>query len=601
MLERIALRAAPWVDRGSRTSIANLLLHRTPTLVYIHLVVLGAFSIISLVVLWPIFGPDFPPGVDSPTFLHLAWVTKLAVSGDLADPFTDPYWYGGYSYLAAYPPLGYGLVGVIGAIPGFSFIVVYQIFLVLGLGGIGAATYWMGREFGLKWWGAALAALLTGVAYPILSAVFLWGWFTSIVALPFALTSVILLERGVRSDRLKIAALGGICLGASTLIHHMTGAAFAMALVGWLAVHLAMGVNPRLPTIKLFALFGVVTALVVLPWGIPFLINAVDVGFRREIPGNWVSSISTYQENILRRDLIGVFTYPSYLASWLVLALATAGTVYSLASRHRIAGVAAILLVLTWFSMGSSANPLINHYPFSGLDIARFPLYMIPFIAVLAAWLLHTVVVVLDQYRQRWVRPSVQWVWPALITLILAGIMVLPIRDAVRSRDFMDSYQVPTEMTAALEWLAQTEGETGQNRPERLYCVGCWNWDVFLIPYRAGVPVIDGWADEGAPNVKQVRPLRLTTWTFVRDHVVEGRKVHQMLSDLGATHVLIAPYYSLEDSVGFQREFRSHPDRFALRRTWGQLELYEVLPVSDVEVSSIQRGSSKPGIRFLSS
>ena len=73
-------------------------------MVLLHLAVAMGLTGLSALLLWPITGGDYPPGVDTPTFLHLSWVVELAFSGNLDNALEDPYWYGGFSYLI-YPPL----------------------------------------------------------------------------------------------------------------------------------------------------------------------------------------------------------------------------------------------------------------------------------------------------------------------------------------------------------------------------------------------------------------------------------------------------------------------------------------------------------------
>ena len=99
MIDKLVARTGPLRDRTFRFTPARLVLGPTWLTAYRNLAILGAFTALSAVLIWPIFGPDYPPGVDTATFLHLSWVTKLAASGDLANPFNDPYWYGGFPYL----------------------------------------------------------------------------------------------------------------------------------------------------------------------------------------------------------------------------------------------------------------------------------------------------------------------------------------------------------------------------------------------------------------------------------------------------------------------------------------------------------------------
>ena len=581
---RIIISASHLASRGSSSRLGHVFSLRKLGVVYGHLLVFSGFSILATIILLPTFGRDFPSGVDTPTFLHLAWVTEQAVSGALDNPFIDPYWYGGFPYLVAYPPLGYGLTGLISAIPGASLIVIYQIALVTAVGGIGACTFWLGRELGIRWWMAALAGVLTAISYPVLSSVFLWGWFTSVLALPFSLMAIMLLERAARIGQWRGAALGGMFLAVSTLVHHMTGATMALALMIWFLFHLASGIHNRRQLTILFGIFGVVTALVVLPWGIPFLMHASEVGFRREIAGNWLPAVSTYQNNILNSDLIGEFVYPSYLGSQ-VLILGIGGAVFSiiyfLTERYRTAGITVMLLTITWFSMGAKANPLIYYYPFSGIDVGRYHLYMSPFLALLAVWLVDIGVSAFQRSGLS-LTPRVGYVG---VALLLAGIMVMPTWDLVKTWDAMEEkspYKVDSGMETALEWLAQLPSDIKDPAGTSVYCVGCWNWDAFLIPYLAGVALVDGWADEGAPNVDLVRPWRRLVWDFppyVGEDVI-GSDVHRILVDLGTNYVLLAPFYPLEDTAGFQEEFMAHPELYAPvegEDGWGEVQVYEVL------------------------
>ena len=350
MLSKLTARIGLLLDQTSRYPVARVILARPSVAVYRHVAVLLAFSLLGALLIWPIFGADYPPGVDTATFLHLSWVTKLAASGQLADPFQDPYGYGGFSYLVAYPPLGYGLVGVVSFVTGLDFVNVYTAVLVLAYGGLAAATYWLALELGLKRWTAVLAGVLVALAYPVLSSIFLWGRFTSVLAMPFALVGFMLLERALRTGNIKLAVWGGLSMAVSILVHHMTGVSIGLAMAGWFVFHALAPVYPRKRLILYSAIFGGITALVVAPWGIAFLVHVLDIGFRREVPGLWRPELSLYRSNIGNSSLIGEYVYPSYLGITLTL-LATGGTALALIERRRFAGLAVGLLVLAWFSL----------------------------------------------------------------------------------------------------------------------------------------------------------------------------------------------------------------------------------------------------------
>jgi len=560
-----------------------------------HLAVFGAFSLLGAMLVWPIFGSGYPPGVDTATFLHLSWVTKLAVSGQLANPFEDPYWYGGFPYLVSYPPLGYGLVGVISFVTRLGLLDVYNVAVVMAYGGLATATYYLARELGLRQWSAALAGILTAVAYPVLSAIFLWGWFTSVLALPFGLVAFMLLERSLRTGNWRAALWGGLCMALSILTHHMTGLSLGLGLVGWFAFHAISGTYARRQVIVFSGLFTIATALLAAPWGIPAIMHILDVGFRREVPGLWLPSLTIYRAHIIDTSRIGDHVYPSYLGITLMV-LALGGTVYALLERRRLAGVAVLLLVLVWFSMGANVNPLIRTYPFSGLDTARFHLYMAPFMALMGSALVERGLDVLrgvwptlapripSGRVQRILQRYLGQVWYALAVAALALILVFPFMDAWKARQFMGPYQVKESVGEAISWLADlSPGASPVGSAQgvdmnkgRVYSVGLWTWHSFLIPYLADQPLADGWHDEGAPNVHQIRQLRLMGWT----RNVDIQKAHQLLSELGVSYVLVNRVSDFPGDAAnlFWEGFEAHPGWFAKQQQWGDVAVFRVIP-----------------------
>ncbi len=359
-------------------------LARVPGWVYRRVALLGGFSLLATVLLWPILGSDYPPGVDTPAFLHLSWVTSLAVKGQLAQPLQDPYWYGGFPYMVAYSPLGFSLIGVASALTGLSVISVYHVAMVTSYAAIGVASYWLGRELGLGWWAAILAGTFVVLAYPVMASLFLWGWFTSVMALPFFLIAYGLIERAIRTHKWQLAAWGALIMSLAVLIHTTTVLSLGLGLSGWFAARLIVDPDNRSALVLYSGLFAGIVALVIAPWGIPFLIHLLDVGFQREVPGIWLTDIGTFGSKAMDSGLIGMYSYPLYLGVLLV-ALTLAGGAYALLERGRLAGVVVMLLVLTWFGMSANLNPIIRLYPLSGLDTSRFQLYMMPFMALLAA------------------------------------------------------------------------------------------------------------------------------------------------------------------------------------------------------------------------
>ena len=450
--------------------------------------------------------------------------------------------------------------------------------MVLAYGGLATATYWVGIEFGLRRWTAALAGMLTALAYPVLSAIFLWGWFTSLLALPLGLVALLLLERSLRTGRRRYAAWGGGCMALCILVHHMTGLSLGLGMAGWFAFHAVSGVYPRRQVAVFSAVFVAVTVLLVLPWGIPFMMHILDVGFRREVPGLWPGpDIATYRTNIIDTSTIGDFVYPSYLGLTLVV-LSIGGTVYALLERRRQAGLAVALLVLLWFSMGADLNPLIRVYPFSGLDVARFHLYMVPLMAVFASLFVERILAFLKELwsnvssRIPWDRR--QYTWYIIAMVIVAAILVFPIMDARKARGFMGPYQVKGTVSEAINWLGDRSQPDGASEGS-VYAVGLWTWHAFLIPYLADVRLVDGWHDEGASNVRQIRELRLMGWTGD----VDIGRAHHILSELGAGYLLVNRISDIqgEPSKVFWDAVEAHPQWFEKEKQWGDVAVFRLI------------------------
>lgn len=514
---------------------------------------------LGVLLAWPALGADFPPGVDTPTFLHLSWVTRLALTGRLPNPLLDPFWYGGaFPYLQSYPPLAYGLVGGVSAFTGVDFLVVYRWVMVLAYLGTACATVWVGREMGLAHWSALLAGGLVLLSYPMLAALALWGWFTSIAAMPFVLLGYGLLERGMRQGKAGWAALGGLCFGLGALAHHMTALAVGMALVPWAIYHLVRGLY-RWNFLKVLGVFISVTLLTTAPWGLPFLAHALEVGFRRDIPGVWTFPLATYAWRAISPYYIGRYIYPSYLGSSVVF-FALFGVVYSFAEGRRLPGVALIVLALTWFSLGVAGNPLYRFYPFSGLDVARFSLFMAPFLALLASAVVDSLAKGVEVRRFP--------VKGALVGLALVALVALPVRDAWAFHGKVRPYLVEQGVREAMAWLAR-ETKDG----ERVFGAGMWFWDTFLIPYLAQRPIVHGWHDEGAPTWREVRSLRYATW--FGQGSAEG--VYATLHGLGARYVVVGEgLFSPEMVTLFRGMLESRPDLFPLLEEWDKVRIYGV-------------------------
>ena len=242
------------------------------------------------------------------------------------------------------------MVGLISAVSTTNFVTVYNTLFILSYGAMGVSTVFLAREFSLRWWAALVAGFLVSIAYPALSAVFLWGWFTSVMAMPFALISFGLLERSLRQHSKKAAILAGVLLGIATLIHHMTSLALGLGLLVWFGYHLLAGQISRRQLVAYCVMYGSATAIVISPWAVLFLLEASNVGFRREIPGNWLPDLGFYRTAILNPSLVGTFIYPSYLGVMLVIGSIIGIFVALMERRRRGTPSAGDFSIEVWYS-----------------------------------------------------------------------------------------------------------------------------------------------------------------------------------------------------------------------------------------------------------
>ena len=236
-----------------------------------------------------------------------------------------------------------------------------------------------------------------------------------------------------------------------------------------------------------------------------------------------------------------------------------------------MAAVALVLLALVWFSMGANANPLINYYPISSLDVARFQLYMVPFLAILAAVAVERLLTLI---RRSWSGFRSLLIWRSLVLAALVLVLTFPGYTAWRARSLAEPYRIQSQVQQALDWLADTPLDVEDNPPQ-VFGVGLWNWHSFLVPTLSDRPLIDGWHDEGAANVRLIRRLRQMAWG---QEPVDGPEVHVILTTLGADYVLLHRSYWLgERAVEYWDQFLERPDLFQLRGQWGDVGVFGVL------------------------
>lgn len=554
--ERIRMWGQPlswmWAAAGARA-------HAAP-----HVVLIG----VCIVLAWPIFGSDFPPGVDSPTFLHLSWVTEQAIRGRLESAFVDPYWYGGFPYLKAYPPLGYGLVGLVSAVTTLGVGAVYGVFMVLSLVLVGTGTYWLGLEIGLRRLAATGAALAAVLAYPTLSAVFLWGWFTSLFALGLAVFTLVFLLKALRVGNVRYAAVSGLFFALVVLTHHMTAFAFGFALAVSSVVMVVLQRKNWRSMLKQYAAVAGVALVIAGPWVALFTLHLLDVGFRREIPGNWIVPLTDWRRNALNAKFIGMYWYPSYLGAVLIPA-AVVGLSFALRQGARWVAMAVLLLVLTLFSFGAATVPLYRAFPFSGMDVARFPLYMAPFLGLMVGCGLQGVERLIQASLPR-LRGQVSSV--VVVAGLFAVVFVPMSRDASHARAAGHPYKVATEVQQALSFVQANVPPANQGENERLFTVGFGTWGSFLVPYLTDRPLAEGWSDEGAASWREVRQLRYMS----RSGQVDARIAHSLLRQLGVRWVVVDNSHAPEHPVQWADAMRMQPDLFNEGPAWGPVATFRV-------------------------
>ena len=528
-----------------------------------HALVFVGFLGVCLAVLWPMWGSGSPSGVDSPTFLHLAWVTEQALLGRLDNFATDPYWYGGYPYLQAYPPLAYLLPALVAVVSPIPLEVAYRILTSGAYVALAITTYWLALELGAARLFAVLAGLLAILSYPVFVGLGVFGWFSTLVALPFGVAGFILVERSVWNGSLRHALVGGSLLGVSVLAHHMTGIGLGLGLIPWGVYHFLARTTSfnGLARIALWWALGF-TAVAGL-WSAFFVVLVLDVNFEREISGIWEFPLGAYREQLFSRGLIGAETYPTYLG-WVQVPLAIAGVLLALTKRGKATGTAILLLVLTWFSLGATGNPLVRHYPFSGLDVARLALFMVPFMAALGAYVLSEL---WDQVSHssfwRNVSPTLRSMGVVSALLLL---LVVPTLDMVEARSLLTPTTPTASLGPAMQWLAEETDESA-----KVFSVGFRFWDAYWVPLLSGRRIMDGWNDEGAKNWRLIREVRYMGW--LRD--VDTARFHEVLGLEGTDYVMVYSWDFFDAPDLYLAELRRAGHLFQERAAWPDLVIFE--------------------------
>ena len=536
----------------------------TPGLAWRHGLITLVYAGVVTVLMWPMFGPGSPPGVDSPTFLHLGWVVDLALTGNLDSLFTDNYWYGGWPYAAAYPPLAYGAIGLLSAISPIPVEISFRVWVFLSYLGLGLSVYGLALELRVRKPVAAWGGLLSLLSYPMFVSLGIFGWYSTVFALPFGVAGFALAERSLRTFRRRDAVWAGLLLAASMLSHHMTGFAFGIAMAPW-AVYRLWPAQTRVRALRKLVEIGGVFFLAILPWVVFFIPHLTSVGFEREIAGNWNVDVGDMTRRALAREFVGRETFPSYIGL-VQIPLAIAGIAYVFTTRARASGAAIVLVMFTWVSLGSDALPLIHVWPFSGLDVARFIVFMAPFMALMGAVLLDAILDDLMTLRRRYGIPRV--VMLAATGVVAVGLLIIPLQDSVKASETLAPVQRTPSLDASFEWIRE-ETPPGTT----VLAVGFRNWDDWWVPEQTGRPVMDGWNDEGAPGWREIREVRHMGW-FGQVNTV---RLYNIMTNRNTDYLVIYHWHPLDSPQLF--EAAASQDRFLFRKAavWPGVSIYERL------------------------
>ena len=524
---------------------------------------MGLYVLIAIVVMWPMFSAGSPPGVDAPTFLHLGWVLEQGLTGNWSVIPSDPFWYGGYSYLEAYSPLAYGLLGVSAAVTPIPLEALYRIWLLLAYVSLGVVVYWLAMEFRLGRALAVWSGVVTLASYPMFTGLGLFGWYSTMVALPLGLAAYAMLERAMRLSSSRSALVGGLLFGACVLAHHMTGFGLALGFVAWGLYQLAARTVPLWTLISLALWFSAGVAAVSGLWVIFFFKHIMEIGFEREQPGNWFFELDELRLALFARERIRVETYPSYLG-WMQVPAALGAVLYALVTRARISGAVVFLLMLTWFSLGVGGNPLIRMYPFSGLDVARFTLFMAPFMALLAGYLLREVHNEFVAVQHRFRLPG--WAASGTTALLALALLAVPAMDVTTARERLAPVTMGDQLEDVFTWLEQETPEDAS-----ILAVGFRNWDAYWIPALTDRAIMDGWNDEGANNWQTIREMRHMGW-FAR---VNTLRLAEIMDQRDTDYLVVYQWNFLENPNIFETAVRQDEFLFKEAVSWPGVTIFE--------------------------
>ena len=141
---------------------------------------------------------------------------EQGLTGDLSALWTDRYWYGGWPYVQAYPPVAYGTIAIISALSPIPIEISYRIATVLALIGLGLSVYALALEYQVHKAIALWAGVLSLLSYSLFVSLGIFGWFSTVFAIPFSIAGLAVLERAIRIGSRRAAIASGVLFGNSS-------------------------------------------------------------------------------------------------------------------------------------------------------------------------------------------------------------------------------------------------------------------------------------------------------------------------------------------------------------------------------------------------
>lgn len=200
---------------------------------------------------------QFIGGTDTSSHLFKTWyVSNFGLTG------WSEYWYGGFPFLAHYPPLFYLMSGYLGRIIGYllAYKIVIDFFFIL----LPAAFYIFLKEFGMKKENIVLAAAIFSLL-PLYSYYFYDGRHASLISFFFSIFYWKFLKKALDDGRLKTMLMSSVFLFFSLMSHHLTGFIAVIASLAWMLPY-----KTSIRNIIIFLKTLAVSALLFSVWLLPF-------------------------------------------------------------------------------------------------------------------------------------------------------------------------------------------------------------------------------------------------------------------------------------------------------------------------------------------